>query len=597
MPATMSITESITEPPRDRIGWALGLLHLVLTLALFGVVGGMAEGRPTMVGQVLPGLGWFHAWLTPGPTGEPSISAYAAAHWRFVALLGLSAATYAAALCLASALALSVRAALAIALIVQVAGFLAPAMLSGDVYAYLMYGRIWTIHGANPYVDVPAMFARDPLLSLLFWADVTSVYGPLWTVISGPIAAMTADNIPLGVTAFRLVGLLCAVMTILVVHATLRAIRPVDVPMGVVLLGWNPLFAIEATLGAHNDGVLMLCGALAMGAIVMGRRSSGLVLAGLAGLVKVAGFWVLPLLVLHVRSRPNGLAVVTKAAFVVGAVGVVSALPFVRGPDTFGLLWLGTGDTRYVNGLGEVALTELRVLLGESRADTEVPLQFTGHWVTTTTRAPLRATRGDAAPVEETLAAGAPLLVVAPQFGRWLRVHEPRSRTTGYVRANVTAPLPGRPPEYDRDVDVLARERGPGGSRALQVANWLVRIVSWGGVAAVFVVFARRGLGDIPRLFEAAVATGLALLYLAAGWFWPWYVLWVLPFAALAPRGVGSAWVACLTCSVLLVYVLLALGETPYFGVYQYRAVLMFGMPLLFAVGLVTWRRRLAAHT
>ncbi len=33
---------------------------------------------------------------------------------------------------------------------------------SQDAYAYLIYGKLWAVHGANPYVVVPQAFASDP---------------------------------------------------------------------------------------------------------------------------------------------------------------------------------------------------------------------------------------------------------------------------------------------------------------------------------------------------------------------------------------------------------------------------------------------------
>src|SRR2546429_8125011 len=42
------------------------------------------------------------------------------------------------------------------------AGFLlAPSLLSGDVFSYLQYARVGTVHGLNPYADAPTRIAGD----------------------------------------------------------------------------------------------------------------------------------------------------------------------------------------------------------------------------------------------------------------------------------------------------------------------------------------------------------------------------------------------------------------------------------------------------
>jgi len=55
----------------------------------------------------------------------------------------------------------------------------APVLLSRDVYSYAVYGRIFTLRGAKPYVVPPSAFPSDPFVqvALLDWIDVSSVLG------------------------------------------------------------------------------------------------------------------------------------------------------------------------------------------------------------------------------------------------------------------------------------------------------------------------------------------------------------------------------------------------------------------------------------
>src|SRR5205085_5196503 len=52
-------------------------------------------------------------------------------------------------------------------------------LLSRDVYAYSMYGRIATVHHANPYVVSPVRFPHDPMYRLVVppWRGSTPALG------------------------------------------------------------------------------------------------------------------------------------------------------------------------------------------------------------------------------------------------------------------------------------------------------------------------------------------------------------------------------------------------------------------------------------
>ena len=56
------------------------------------------------------------------------------------------------------------------------------------------------------------------------------------------------------------------------------------------------------------------------------------------------------------------------------------------------------------------------------------------------------------------------------------------------------------------------------------------------------------------RRWEVAAAWVLALLIVSLGWAMPWYVLWVLPFAALARPGAPRAAAIALTVFLLAVW-------------------------------------------
>src|SRR5207248_2100744 len=58
-----------------------------------------------------------------------------------------------------------------------------PTVLSSDVYHYALFGRMFALHGMNPYVTPGSAAADDPFWYLSVWHGITTQYGPTWTLI------------------------------------------------------------------------------------------------------------------------------------------------------------------------------------------------------------------------------------------------------------------------------------------------------------------------------------------------------------------------------------------------------------------------------
>lgn len=471
---------------------------------------------------------------------------------------------------------------LASAALFQVAAVLAPSMLSGDLYSYVFYGRMLVVHGGNPYLEVPAQYASDPYYSAVFWKFAPSFYGPLWTVASGGLAGLAGENVGLAVLLFKGVAAGSALGTAFLIAMLLERRLPRSAAVGTLLFAWNPLLVIEAGLGGHNDAVMVLFIVLGLAFATTRRPVLAVAALILAGLIKYVALMFLPLLGLYIARRQGwrerALFGARSAALASGLSAAIIA-PVWAGPATFAAGALGTSGERYVNGLGELALGELRVLQGETREDTEVPLQFRGWWVAAHTPAPLRTGRTDGSAWLGEVGQWDEILVVGPERDGWLRVYDPRSGRTGYVPAAALGPA-DRPEHLAGDAEVLRREAGPQGSAALQRANGLLRVVGWGGFGLVWLGAMLLGTGSLRTLAVAGLASSLALYYLVSAWFWPWYVLWGLPFAALAPSAWPTRWLILLSWSVLILYASLGFENTELWYLQTYRALGAFGLPL-----------------
>ncbi|MBD0349127.1 MAG: DUF2029 domain-containing protein [Thermoleophilia bacterium] len=204
----------------------------------------------------------------------------------------------------------SLRAVAAVAAAVQLIPLAAPLLVSTDAWTYWSYGRIAAFHDANPYVDAPADFAGDPALphTGTSWRETPSVYGPAFTLASEGVARAAGSSEDAAAWLFKVLAALA------MLAATFFAVRVASAKAyACAFVGWNPVVALHAAGGGHNDTWMaaLVVAALALASV---RRE----VAGAAWAAAVFVKWVPLLLVpLHAleRRRPGyaGLAVALAA--------------------------------------------------------------------------------------------------------------------------------------------------------------------------------------------------------------------------------------------------------------------------------------------
>ncbi|MFN2543171.1 MAG: hypothetical protein ABR600_01180 [Actinomycetota bacterium] len=253
-----------------------------------------------------------------------------------------------------------------------------PLLLSRDVYSYSMYGRIHSLHHANPYVSTPAGFSGDPMYRLVGeqWRDTTAVYGPAFTLLSAGLTGWLHGPVAL-IWAYKVIAGLAAGSSILLVARLSRRLWPERAAFATALVAWNPVLLFHGVGGGHNDLLveLSVIGALSLIAVPRadaarsdGRAAAWRELAATAVLTigtLVKATAVIPLVLAIVAAiwrRPARERVRTAAAHlgVVAAVGAAFAAPLFQTSDpTFGLATLATHE-------GWLAPSRFfRVLLGD----------------------------------------------------------------------------------------------------------------------------------------------------------------------------------------------------------------------------------------
>jgi Glycosyltransferase family 87 len=223
--------------------------------------------------------------------------------------------------------------------------FALPLLFSRDVYSYAMYGRIFSLHGANPYLAVPSDFPADPMLPLVGeqWLETPAVYGPAFTLLSAGLTRLIRDPIGL-IVAFKAIAVAASLGTMVLVAVLARKVRPERAAFAVLLVSWNPVVLFQAVGGGHNDVLLglALVGALAL--LIAGWPLLAAVALALGALVKAPALVPLILLIAMVVARqPAGrrLRVAGLYCAVVGGLFLITAAPFLQVHDpTLGQLEL-----------------------------------------------------------------------------------------------------------------------------------------------------------------------------------------------------------------------------------------------------------------
>ncbi len=233
---------------------------------------------------------------------------------------------------------ISSRWAIALTVALQLIVFAGPILISTDVFSYIAYARMGVVHGVNPYLHGPQSIVGDPIYHYVGsdWKKVATAYGPLYTLLSYPLAVLGVTGALWGM---KFEALLAGAGTLALTWRCAR-LRGLDPKLALIAVGVNPLWVIYAMGGAHNDLIMTLLMMVAVALTLAAERGStreGFAGAAVVGatLVKATGVVLLPFMLLARRrlapllgAIAAGLAcaIVAYVAFGVHGVNIVSAL-------------------------------------------------------------------------------------------------------------------------------------------------------------------------------------------------------------------------------------------------------------------------------
>ncbi|MFL5834056.1 MAG: glycosyltransferase 87 family protein [Solirubrobacterales bacterium] len=202
------------------------------------------------------------------------------------------------------------------AILILLAAFaVAPVLLSHDVYSYVDYARLGVRHGLDPYVHPPLAAPADPAYAEVTWTEATSAYGPLFTLLTYPLAWLPVG---LAVAVLKATAAL-SVLGIAITVSRLAAGRGADPLRAAAFVALNPLVLVHVVGGAHNDGLTMLLATLSVAALLSAREKAGggALVAAIA--TKASAAFLVPFALLGAEKRGRFLAGAASAALLVAA--------------------------------------------------------------------------------------------------------------------------------------------------------------------------------------------------------------------------------------------------------------------------------------
>ncbi|HEY0515499.1 MAG TPA: hypothetical protein VGD00_00140 [Solirubrobacteraceae bacterium] len=402
---------------------------------------------------------------------------------------------------------------------VHVLFVLAPPLALTDIFNYINYGRMEVVHNLNPYTSIPILEPHsDPSYALSNWHQLLSPYGPLFTIVTFAV-------VPLGVAgsfwALKFLLAAASLGTIVLVWRCAKLLGR-EPTRAIALVGLNPIVLVWGLGGDHNDFLMVFCIVLGLYLLLLARmrmaqaRAAGwglllplspqLIGGGaafvLAAGIKASGGVLIPVVLAGLaRNRRALTQVVLGMVLSAAIVGAVSLAAFgLHVPD------LST-QSRLVTGESIPNLIGLALGLGGESAGLHkvmtvlLVLSVLGCcWVAWHARAAEQPQPEVDASGAQPAGDGARAAHTAPA--------DPAARAGGAGAAGD---------------DARAVDAGPAGLSAppADAGSAARRIAAPGSVAAA------------ERTIAACGWAGVALL-VTLSWVLPWYVVWVLPMAALS---------------------------------------------------------------
>lgn len=163
-----------------------------------------------------------------------------------------------------------------------------PAMLSYDIFNYMLTAKVLYFYRENPYIIMPIEFIGEPNLSFTHAANKVALYGPSWIALTVIPHLLGFGNFLLTLLSFKILIVLFYIATIILIWKTSRD------NLGLVFFALNPLVIIETLVHGHNDIVMMCLAVFSFYLLMRKRILFAAIVLVLSILIKYATLFLIP---------------------------------------------------------------------------------------------------------------------------------------------------------------------------------------------------------------------------------------------------------------------------------------------------------------
>jgi Glycosyltransferase family 87 len=201
---------------------------------------------------------------------------------------------------------------------------MSPPLQLTDLFNYLGYARLGAVHHLNPYTHGMLAEMHDPIYRFTTWHNLNSPYGPLFTIISYPIALLP---VPVAYWTLKLMAVLGSLAFIALVWKIARLLGR-DPRFAVLFVAANPIYLMFAVAGFHNDFVMLVPSTAAVALLLARRDRAAGAAVMFAVAVKFTAVLLLPFLLIAARPPRRRLRVLAGAALATVPLVAVSIATF-----------------------------------------------------------------------------------------------------------------------------------------------------------------------------------------------------------------------------------------------------------------------------
>lgn len=172
-----------------------------------------------------------------------------------------------------------------------------PAMLSYDIFNYVLTAKVTYFYHENPYIIMPIEFVKDPMLMFTHAANKVALYGPFWVLLTFIPFYFGFGNFLLTLFAFKFFTFLFFILAIILIYKMTKSKE------ALVFFALNPLVLIETFVSGHNDIVMMFLALFGIHILLRNKIILSTVLLLLSIFIKYATLFLIPLYVLLTVKR------------------------------------------------------------------------------------------------------------------------------------------------------------------------------------------------------------------------------------------------------------------------------------------------------